>query len=174
MAEAELHVLRARLEGGIRNKAARGELRRGLPVGFVWGEQDGEVGLDPDESVVHTMCTVFAKFTELGSVRKVWLWFRSEELSFPTRKPMKSQIRWAPTYTAIHAVLTNPVYAGAYTYGKHHREQYVDDQGRLRKYLRRFPSLRRATNAEGQPFSQLAQHARDPEIAKLFEPNSDV
>jgi DNA invertase Pin-like site-specific DNA recombinase len=40
MAEAELHVIRARLEGGIRNKAARGELRRGLPVGFIWGDQD--------------------------------------------------------------------------------------------------------------------------------------
>jgi hypothetical protein len=50
MSEAELHVLRARLLGGIRNKAARGELRRNLPVGFVWGEQDGEVCLHPDES----------------------------------------------------------------------------------------------------------------------------
>jgi DNA invertase Pin-like site-specific DNA recombinase len=140
MAEAELHILRARLEGGIRNKAARGELRRGLPVGFVWGEQDGEVRFHPDESVVHTMRAVFAKFTELGSVRKVWLWFRSEGLSFPTRKHMKSEIRWvAPTYTAIHAVLTNPVYAGAYTYGKFHREQYVDDQGRLRKRTRLLP-----------------------------------
>src|ERR1700745_2489039 len=62
MAEAELHILRARLEGGIRNKAARGQLRRGWPVGFVWGEQDGEVRFHPDESVVHTMRTVFAKF----------------------------------------------------------------------------------------------------------------
>ena len=44
----------------------------------------------------------------------------------------------------------------------------------VRRYLRRFPSLRRATDFEGQPFSQLAQHAGDPEIAKLFEPNSDV
>src|SRR2546430_17102247 len=44
MAEAELHVLRARLEGGIRNKATRGELRRGLPVGFVWGEKDRKSG----------------------------------------------------------------------------------------------------------------------------------
>ena len=52
MSEAELHVLRARLNGGIRNKAARGELRRGLPVGFVWGEADGEVLLHPDEAVV--------------------------------------------------------------------------------------------------------------------------
>jgi DNA invertase Pin-like site-specific DNA recombinase/uncharacterized protein YndB with AHSA1/START domain len=140
MAEAELHILRARLEGGIRNKAARGELRRGLPMGFVWGEQDGEVRLHPDESVVHTIRTVFAKFTELGSVRKVWLWFRSQGLSVPTRKHMKGEIRWVvPTYTAIHAVLTNPVYAGAYTYGKFQQQRYIDDQGRLRKRTRLRP-----------------------------------
>jgi DNA invertase Pin-like site-specific DNA recombinase/predicted DNA-binding transcriptional regulator AlpA len=140
MAEAELHILRARLDGGIRNKAARGELRRGLPVGFVWGEQDGEVRFHSDESVVSILRTVFAKFTELGSVRKVWLWLRSEGLSFPTRKHMKSAVRWVtPTYTAIHAVLTNPVYAGAYIYGKSHRERYVDEQGKLRKRTRILP-----------------------------------
>lgn len=140
MAEAELHILRARLEGGIRNKAARGELRRGLPVGLVWGEKDGEVRFHPDESVVHSLHTAFSKFTELGSVRQVWLWFRSEGLPFPTRSHMNDEIRWVtPTYTAIHAVLTNPVYAGAYTYGKSHRERYVDDQGRLRKRNRHLP-----------------------------------
>jgi DNA invertase Pin-like site-specific DNA recombinase/predicted DNA-binding transcriptional regulator AlpA len=140
MAEAELHVLRARLEGGIRNKAARGELRRGLPVGFVWGEAEGEVRFHPDESVVHTLRTVFAKFTELGSVRKVWLWFHSEGLSFPMRQHMKSEIRWiAPTYTAIHHVLSNPVYAGAYIYGRCRHERYVDEQGRLRRRTRHLP-----------------------------------
>src|SRR5260370_475432 len=50
MSEAELHIIRARLDGGIRNKAARRELRRGLPVGFVWGEQDCEVLLHPDQA----------------------------------------------------------------------------------------------------------------------------
>ena len=140
MAEAELHVLRARLEGGIRNKAARGELRRGLPVGFVWGEADGEVRFHPDASVLHTLRTVFAKFTELGSVRQVWLWFRSEGLSFPMRPHLKSEIRWiAPTYTAIHHVLTNPVYAGAYIYGRCRHERYVDEQGRLRRRTRHLP-----------------------------------
>jgi len=140
MAEAELHILRARLEGGIRNKAARGELRRNLPVGFVWGEQDGKVRFHPDESVVSTIRTVFSKFTELGSVRKVWLWFRSEGLPFPLRSHMKSEIRWvAPSYHTIHQVLTNPVYAGAYAYGKSHRERYVDNQGRLRKRTRLLP-----------------------------------
>ena len=54
MAEAELHVIRARLEGGIRNKAARGELRRGLPVGFIWGDQDGEVLMHPDQAVTRS------------------------------------------------------------------------------------------------------------------------
>ena len=140
MSEAELHILRARLEGGIRNKAARGELRRGLPVGFVWGEGDGEVCFDPDAAVVGAIRTVFAKFTELGSARKVWLWFRSEGLSFPLRAHMHSPIRWvAATYTAIHSVLTNPVYAGAYAYGKCRHERYVDEQGRVRRRTRHLP-----------------------------------
>src|SRR5438034_476741 len=59
MSEAELHVLRSRLDGGIRHKAARGELRRGLPVGLVWGEQDGEVRLHPDEAITGAIRTVF-------------------------------------------------------------------------------------------------------------------
>src|SRR6266849_5898802 len=140
MSEAELHILRARLDGGIRNKAARGELRRGLPVGFVWGEGEGEVRFHPDEGVVSTMRTVFSKFTELGSVRKVWLWFRSEGLSFPLRAHMKSEIRWvAPTYTALHHVLSSPVYAGAYAYGKSRHQRYVDAQGMLRRRTRHLP-----------------------------------
>lgn len=73
MSEAELHVLRARLEGGIRNKAARGELRRGLPVGFVWGDADGEVLPHPDEAVSGAVRAVFARFAEFGSARRVWL-----------------------------------------------------------------------------------------------------
>src|SRR6184192_4510490 len=65
MAEAELHILRARLDGGIRNKAARGELRRGLPVGFVWGEADGEILVHPDATVSGAVHAVFDRFTEL-------------------------------------------------------------------------------------------------------------
>ena len=71
MSEAELHIIRARLEGGIRNKAARGELRRGLPVGFVWGEADGEVLFHPDAAVIGAIRTVFGRFAEFGSARRV-------------------------------------------------------------------------------------------------------
>ena len=71
MSEAELHVLRARLNGGIRNKAERGELRRGLPVAFVWGDEDGEVRFHPDEAVVTAIKSVFERFAETGSARRV-------------------------------------------------------------------------------------------------------
>ena len=140
MAEAELHVLRARLNGGIRNKAIRGELRRGLPVGFEWGEHDGEIRFNPNQAVTGAIRCVFEKFDEFGSVRRVWLYFRSQKLQFPSRRTSLSKICWTtPTYTAIHEVLTNPVYGGAYVYGKSRQETYVDENGQLKKRVRRLP-----------------------------------
>ena len=139
MAEAELHVLRTRLNGAIRNKAKRGELRRGLPVGLLWGEGAGEVVFHPDQAVTGAIRTVFEKFAELGSARQVWLWFHSEGLSFPHECP-SGQILWVkPTYIAVHTVLSNPVYAGAYAYGKSRCERYVDETGRVRKRVRLLP-----------------------------------
>ena len=140
MSEAELHVLRARLNGGIRNKAARGELRRGLPVGLIWGEADGEVLLHPDEVVSGAIRTVFERFAEMGSARQVWLWFRQQGLRFPLQSNTLPEMRWiTPSYTKIHEVLSNPVYAGAYVYGKTRHERYVDDTGRVRKRVRHLP-----------------------------------
>ena len=140
MSEAELHIIRARLDGGIRNKAARGELRRGLPVGFVWGESDGEVVFHPDAAVTRAIHAVFERFIEYGSARRVWLWFRSESLPFPLQDGPHGQIRWvSPTYTAIHHILTNPVYAGAYAYGKTRCQRYVDEHGTVRKRMRHLP-----------------------------------
>jgi excisionase family DNA binding protein len=140
MSEAELHILRARLLGGIRNKAARGELRRGLPVGLVWGDEDGEVRFHPDQAVTSAIRTVFARFAELGSVRRVWLWLRTEGLSFPMQTHYGAPMRWIdPSYTAIYHVLTNPAYAGAYAYGKTRREVRLDATGRHKKRSRKLP-----------------------------------
>ncbi len=140
MSEAELHVLRARLNGGIRNKAARGELYRGLPVGFVRGECDGEVLMHPDESVTAAIRAVFERFAEMGSARRVWLWFRSQDLRFPQPTLNLEEVRWVvPTYTKIHQVLTNPVYAGVYVYGKTRQERFVDEAGRVRKRIKKLP-----------------------------------
>jgi DNA invertase Pin-like site-specific DNA recombinase len=140
MSEAELHVLRARLLGGIRNKAARGELHRGLPIGLVRGEADGEVLLHPDESVTAAIRAVFERFAEMGSARRVWLWFRSQGLRFPLQSNTLQDVGWVtPTYTKIHQVLTNPFYAGVYVYGRTQQTCYVDDSGRLRKRIQLRP-----------------------------------
>jgi DNA invertase Pin-like site-specific DNA recombinase len=140
MSEAELHIIKARLIGGIRNKAARGELRILLPIGLIWGEHDGEILLDPDEAVRNVIKLVFQKFSEMGSVRQVWIWFRSEQLLFPSRRVPKDPIQWvSPTYYAIHRVLTHPAYAGAYRYGGTRVERYIDKTGQIRKKIRQLP-----------------------------------
>ena len=128
MSEAELHILRARLDGGIRNKAARGELRRGLPVGLVWGEADGEIRWHPDEAVTGVIAAIFERFAVCGSVRGVWLWLREQGLRFPlqpTAYLRGEEITWVePTYHAVHNVLTHPAYAGAYVFGKTRQQRY--------------------------------------------------
>ncbi len=145
MSEAELHVLRARLEGGIRNKAARGQLRRGLPVGLVWGEGDGEIGFHPDEAVTGVIAAVFDRFAVCGSVRATWLWLREQGLRWPLqtagyRRGGPAEIAWVePTYHAVHTTLTHPAYAGAYVYGRTRTERYLDAGGVLRQRSRRLP-----------------------------------
>jgi hypothetical protein len=109
-------------------------------VGLVWGDADGEVRFHPDEAVTGAIRLVFERFAELGSVRRVWLWLHSQNLAFPSQISPSDEIRWGnPTYTAIHRVLTNPVYASAYAYGKTRHERYVDDQGVVRQRVRRLP-----------------------------------
>jgi DNA invertase Pin-like site-specific DNA recombinase len=147
MSEAELHVLRARLEGGIRNKAARGELRRGLPVGLVWGEADGEIRFHPDEAVTGVIRAVFDRFAVCGSVRATWLWLLEQHLRWPLqrgaghrRDGQLPEITWVqPTYHAVHTTLTHPAYAGAYVYGRTRKERYLDTDGVLRQRARRLP-----------------------------------
>jgi DNA invertase Pin-like site-specific DNA recombinase/transposase-like protein len=136
MSEAELHILRARLDGGIRNKAARGELRRGLPVGLVWGEADGEIRRHPDETVTGVIAAIFERFAVCGSVRGVWLWLRDHGLKFPlqpTAYLRGGDITWVePTYHAVHNVLTHPAYAGAYVFGRTRQRRRIDPDGTVR------------------------------------------
>jgi DNA invertase Pin-like site-specific DNA recombinase len=145
MSEAELHVLRARLEGGIKNKAARGELRRGLPVGLVWGEASGEIRFHPDEAVTGVIAAVFEQFAICGSARATWLWLRGQGLRWPLQQAVylhgrPGEITWAePSYHAVHNTLTHPAYAGAYVYGRTRDERYLGKDGVLRKRRRKLP-----------------------------------
>ena len=145
MAESELHVLRARLEGGIKNKAARGELRRGLPVGLIWGEAGGEICFHPDEAVTGVLRAAFDQFAVCGSVRATWLWLRAQQLRWPLQQAVylhgtPGEITWVePTYHAVHTMLTHPAYAGAYVYGRTRDERYLGPDGALRIRRRKLP-----------------------------------
>lgn len=121
MSEAELHVLRARLQGGILNKARRGELECPLPVGFLYNAQHQPV-LDPDQQVQESLRFFFDTFRRTGSACAVVKAFRRKGLLFPRRLkkgPHKGDLVWAelPHSRALH-LLHNPRYAGAFVYGR--------------------------------------------------------
>lgn len=120
MSEFELSVLRQRSLEAIRQKARRGELRFCLPVGFCRGSNDA-IEIDPDGRVQNAVHLVFQKFDQRGSARQVLLWFREERVSLPAvgYDGKNQQIYWKPPlYHTILAILTNPMYAGAYAFGR--------------------------------------------------------
>lgn len=142
MSEAELHILRARLHGGIRNKAARGELRTALPIGLIWTDEG--IALHPDEAVRGVITAVFEQLPVRGSARAVWLWLKEQGLKLPMGGHGylrgDEELVWVePTYTAVHKILTHPAYAGAYAFGKTRTQRYVDPAGTVRSRLRRLP-----------------------------------
>jgi DNA invertase Pin-like site-specific DNA recombinase len=108
MSEAELHLIRARLDGGLRNKAERGELRLALPVGL--DRDDNErIVLCPDEQVRHAIECVFISWQRIGSARQVVMELIDEGRKLPRRTVGQRRIRWAQaSYGAVHDFLTNP------------------------------------------------------------------
>jgi len=138
MSEAELHVLRARLRGGSLHKASKGELRLPLPAGLEYDEA-GRVRITPDEAIADAIQTVFSYFDQLQSARQVMLRLLEEERKLPRRATSDRHVRWATaSYKAIHEILTNPVFAGAYAYGRKRTERRVID-GVVSEHQRRAP-----------------------------------
>ena len=119
--EAELHVLRARLRGGILNKARRGELKNPLPVGLVYDPQN-HVVLDPDQQVQQAIRTLLATFERTGSGTATVKFFRQQNLLFPRRLRHgvhKGQLLWVPlVHHRVLQILHNPRYAGAFFHGR--------------------------------------------------------
>jgi excisionase family DNA binding protein len=134
MSEFELGIFRQRSREAIRQKASRGELQFLLPVGFCWNTS-GQIEKDPDQRVQQSVQLVFSKMVELGSVRQTLLWFRQQNACVPVlpRDPSEPPIVWKlPVYRNLWAILTNPVYAGAYAFGRREvRTKIVE--GRARK-----------------------------------------
>ena len=132
MSEAELHLIRARLEGGRRNKAKRGELCQNLPVGLD-RDEDGRVVLCADEQVRHALERVFCLWRRLGSARQVVRELIAEGQPLPRRTVGQRRVRWArASYGAVHDLLTNPAYAGAFVFGRSRTEKRLDEHGRVR------------------------------------------
>jgi excisionase family DNA binding protein len=134
ISEFELGVLRARMLDAARAKARRGELRIGVPIGYIWHREVG-LGFDPDRRIQNTVRLIFDRFRELGSARQVLLSMTKDQVHFPRPSDGKKLVafEWTPIrYRNVISVLKNPFYAGAYAYGKsEHRTAIVD--GRLRK-----------------------------------------
>ena len=138
MSEAELHVLKARLRGGSLHKAGKGELRLPLPAGLEY-EQTGRVRITADEAVADAISTVFSYFDQLSSARQVMLRLQAEERKLPRRATSDRQVRWVTaSYKPIHDILTNPVFAGAYAYGRKQTKHRVSD-GVVSEHQRRAP-----------------------------------
>lgn len=121
MSEAELHWLRSRLAGGKLKKAESGQLRMALPTGLVYNNA-GKVVFDADEEVQQALQMIFETFESAGSTRAVVRYFREHGLRFPTRQlrpPDQGELRWERlTPGRVSDVLHNPLYAGAYVYGR--------------------------------------------------------
>lgn len=134
MSEAELHVLKARLRGGILNKARRGEYRCALPVGFVY-DPLGNVVLDPDAQVRETIQHFFETFARVGSAHQTVRSFREEGLLFPARPRSRSgpaAILFQPlNASAANRVLHNPRYAGTYAFGRHRHCRTAEGKTRV-------------------------------------------
>ena len=121
MSEAELHVLAARLRGGLINKARKRELHCRLPVGFVYDGQ-GRVVLDPDKQVQESVRLLFRTFDRTGAAHATVKYFRNQRLLFPTRVLgglRTGELAWGPlSLGRVASVLHSPWYAGAYAYGR--------------------------------------------------------
>lgn len=138
MSEFELTLMRRRLLDAALAKARRGELRFGLPVGLVW-PAGGKIELDPDRRIQDALHTVFRLFARLGSARKVLLRVHADGLLFPRpadgKRITRGQVEWRPpAYRNIISVLQNPLYAGAYAYGRSEVRTTIVDGRPVKKY----------------------------------------
>src|ERR1700680_137314 len=141
MSELERSLFRQRSQEALKQKARRGALFLGVAAGYVKTARD-RIEKDPDQRVQHALGIVFAKFAELASVRQVHVWLREEGIALPTACRSAAQahsIVWRlPLYNTVHNLLTTPVYAGAYAFGRTTSKISVEEgRKRVRRGVRR-------------------------------------
>lgn len=121
MSELELSILRTRSLEALKAKARRGELFLTVAIGYVKSMHD-RIEMDPDQRVREALALVFTRFAELQSIRQVHLALRNDGIMLPsvchTREAGRSIVWKLPVYNTVHHILTNPIYGGAYTFGR--------------------------------------------------------
>jgi hypothetical protein len=141
ISELELSLFRQRSQEALKQKARRGALFLGVAAGYVKTGRD-RIEKDPDQRVQDALRLVFAKFAELQSVRQVHMWLREEGIALPAACCSSAEGRsivWRlPLYNTVHNILTNPVYAGAYAFGRTTSKVSVEEgRKRVRRGVRR-------------------------------------
>ena len=140
MSELELSLFRQRSHEALKQKARRGALFLGVAAGYLKVGRD-RIEKDPDQRVQDALKLVFAKFAEFQSARKVHVWLRDEGIALPVKSHNVEgrRIIWRlPAYNTVHNVLTNPIYAGAYAFGRTMSRVSVENgRKRVRRGLRR-------------------------------------
>jgi DNA invertase Pin-like site-specific DNA recombinase len=143
MSHAELHFIRARLQGGKCNKARRGELRFPLPVGYVYGEEPGSVLIDPDLEVRGAVELIFALFRQTGSAYGVVRHFAQHHLKFPKRAYggiWNGRLLWGTLkHSRVLGLLNNPSYAGAYVFGRYRGSKSLSTDGQIQSRMQERP-----------------------------------
>jgi len=140
ISEMEVATFRERAQSALMQMAQRGALVRRVAIGFVKGT-DGRIEKDPEARVRAAIDLIFRKFSELRSARQVYFWLNQQQIPLPSvRGPEDAQeMIWQPArYHAVHSVLTNPIYAGAYVYGRSQTVRRLEaGQKRVVRQLRR-------------------------------------
>ena len=140
MSELELSLFRQRSQEALKQKARRGALFLGVAAGYVKSGRD-RIEKDPDGRVREALRLVFAKFAELRSARQVHIWLREEGVSLPAKSRQSETLGvvWKlPAYNTVYNILTNPIYAGAYAFGRTGSQvSVVEGRKHIRRGVRR-------------------------------------
>jgi DNA invertase Pin-like site-specific DNA recombinase len=140
MSELELSLFRQRSQEALRQMARRGDLVLGVAAGYVKVGRR-RIEKDPDQRVQQAIQLVFTKFSELQSARQAHVWIRDEGIELPakSRRGEAHGVVWRlPPYNIVHSILTNPIYAGAYAFGRTtSRISVVDGRKRVRRGVHR-------------------------------------
>lgn len=167
MSEAELHVMQARMRGGLLSKARRGELQVPIPVGFLYDAQ-GQVMLDPDQQVQQSLRFLFESFRRLGSAGAVVKAFRAGKLLFPHRPrggPQDGELVWVKLgITQVLFVLHNPRYAGAFVFGRTRTRKTLEGS-----HLERLPEEQWHTLLRGAHASYISWEDYQDNQRRLLE-----